>query len=438
MTNPMNFLPEPQVKYTQKSPILGEFQVNVHASLMQAKMKDAFQRLQGRVALPGFRKGKVPLDLVRKKYHEDVLHDVFNQVVSETYRKAATDNQVRVASDPYITKTNLNEWQEGTALEYTAQVDLIPEVEVKKYKGLSVTKKESKIQDEDVDVVLKNLLEPKAELVNLPADTKVKDGHLVVIDFEGTLDGKPLNDGSAKNFFLEVGAQNSMEDFQKGLRGMKAGDSKTIKVTYPDDYNTADVAGKEVSYAVTLHEVKEKKYPELTDELAKEFQAESAQDLKTKIRKSLEDELAAEQKQQAQEEILMAFVEANPFEVPPSLVQRQLEFILQDVAGMLKKQKFGDGLVQDYLRKHAKEFQGRAEREVRLALLLPKVVEAEKIKVSDDDFKAHFDEIVKTSGQKPEAIEKFFQDNAQRKQELASELERRKALQVMLDSAKSK
>lgn len=438
MTNPMNFLPEPQVKYTQKSPILGEFQVNVHASLMQAKMKEAFQRLQGRVALPGFRKGKVPLDLVRKKYHEDVLHDVFNQVVSETYRKAATDNQVRVASDPYITKTNLNEWKEGAALEYTAQVDLIPEVEVKKYKGLSVTKKEGKIQEEDVEVVLKNLLEPKAELVNLPADTKVKDGHLVVIDFEGTLEGNPLADGSAKNFFLEVGAQNSMEDFQKGLRGMKAGESKTIKVSYPADYNTADVAGKEVSYAVTLHEVKEKKYPELTDELAKEFQAESAKDLKAKIRKSLEDELAAEQKQQAQEEILMAFVEANPFEVPPSLVQRQLEYILQDVAGMLKKQKFGDGLVQDYLRKHAKEFQGRAEREVRLALLLPKVVEAEKIKATEEDFKNHFDEIVKQSGQKLDAIEKFYKDNTQRKQELASELERRKALQVMLDSAKIK
>jgi FKBP-type peptidyl-prolyl cis-trans isomerase (trigger factor) len=108
------------------------------------------------------------------------------------------------------------------------------------------------------------------------------------------------------------------------------------------------------------------------------------------------------------------------------------------VAGTLKKQKFGDGLVQDYLRKHAKEFQGRAEREVRLALLLPKVVEAEKIKATDADFQAHFDEIVKSSGQKLDAIEKFYQDNTQRKQELGSELERRKALQAMLDNAKAK
>lgn len=438
MSNPMNFLPVPEVKYTQKSPILGEFQVNVHSSLVDSKMKDAFSRLQKRVSLPGFRAGKVPLDLVRKKYHEDVLHDVFNEIVNETYRKAATENKVRVAGDPYITKTNLNDWKEGASLEYTANVDLIPDVQVKKYKGLAVTKKEGKIQEDDIEVVLKNLLDNKAELVNLPADTKVKDGHLVVIDFEGTLDGKPLPDASAKNFFLEVGAQNSLEDFQKGLKGMKAGESKTIKVKYPEDYKSADVANQEVTYEVTLHEVKEKKYPELTDDLAKEFQAENAADLKAKIRKSLEDELATEQKQQAQEEILMAFVEANAFDVPPSLVQRQLEFILQDVAGMLKKQNFGDGLVQEYLRKHAKDFQGRAEREVRLALLLPKVVEAEKISVTEADFQNYFDEIVKQSGQKAEAVEKFYKENTQRKDELARELERRKALQLMLDSAKAK
>jgi trigger factor len=438
MSNPTSFLPVPEVKYTQKSPILGEFQVNVHGSLVQAKMQDAFQTLQKRVSMPGFRQGKVPLDLVRKKYHEDVLHDVFKQVVNETYRKAAVENKVRVAGDPYITKTNLNEWKEGETLEYTAEVDLIPEVQLKKYKGLPITKKDGKIQDEDVEMVLKNLLDPKAELVNLPAETKVKDGHLAVIDFEGTLAGVALPDASAKNFFLEVGAQNSLEDFQKGLKGMKAGETKTINVTYPDDYKNNEVAGKEVVYQVTLHEVKEKNYPTLTDELAKEFQAENAADLRAKIRKSLEDELATEQRQQQQEELLAAFVESNPFELPQSLVQRQLEFILSDVAGMLKRQKFGDGLVQEYLRKHAKEFLGRAEREVRLALLLPKVVEAEKVTATDADFRGYFDEIVKQSGQKADAVEKFYQESRERKDELTRELERRKALQLMLDHAKAK
>ncbi len=438
MSNPTNFLPVPEVKYTQKSSILGEFEVNVHSSVVHSKMHDAFTNLQRRVSLPGFRPGKVPLDMVRKKYHEDVLHDVFSQLVNETYRKAAVENKVRVAGDPYVTRTNLNEWREGETLQYTAQVDLIPEVSLKKYKGLPVTKKDTKIQDEDVNVVLKNLLDAKAELVNLDPSTQIAKGHLAVIDFEGHLDGKPLPEATAKNFFLEVGAKDSLEDFQNGLLGAKAGDQKTIEVTYPADYRNTDIAGKSVSYAVTVHEVKKKEYPELTDEIAKEFQAESAEDLRARIRKSLEDEMVTEQRQQTEEEVLAAFLEANPIEVPVSLVQRQLQYILEEVAGMLRKQKFGDGLIQDYMRKHAKDFQGRAEREVKVALLLPKVVEQEKIQASEEDFRKYFEDIVKHSGQKIEAIEKFYQDNAQRKEELAHEIERRNAVFLMIDSAKAK
>ncbi len=172
----MNFLPVPEVKYQKKSAILGEFQVSVHSSLMSARLNEAYTSLQKRVALPGFRAGKVPMELVRKKYKEDVLQDVFQKLVNETYRKGASEHKVPVAADPYITKTNFNEWQDGKNLEYTAEVDLIPEVTVKKYKGLPVNKKDSKIKDEDVEIVLKNLLDPKAELVNLDAGTKFKDG----------------------------------------------------------------------------------------------------------------------------------------------------------------------------------------------------------------------------------------------------------------------
>jgi len=438
MTNSTNFLPVPQVKYQQKSPILGELQVNIHSSLMQSKMHDAFSRLQKKVSIPGFRPGKVPLDIVRKKYHEDVLHDVFNQVVSETYRNAAIENKLKVASDPYITKTNLNEWKEGQSLEYTASVDLIPEVEIKKYKGLEITKKEGRIQDEDVEIVIRNLLDPKAELENLPAETKVTDGHHVMIDFDGTVDGNILADATAKNFLLEVGSNHSIEDFQKGLKGMKAGEKKTIKVKYPEDYKSVDVAGKEVSYEVQLHEVKKKNYPELSDELAREFQAESASDLRKKVRDSLEAELVAEQKQQSQEELLMAFLEANSFEVPQSLVQRQMQYILGDVSQTLKRQQFSESLIQEYVKKHIMDFQGRAEREVRLALLLPKLIEKENITATEEDFKRNFDQIVNQSGQKAEAVEKFYQDNKQRKDEMAREIERSKALEFMLANAKIK
>ncbi|NUM89435.1 MAG: trigger factor [Bdellovibrionales bacterium] len=431
-----NFLPLPDVKYTKKSNILGEFQVKVHPSLVQDKMAKAFQRLQQKVTLPGFRPGKAPIDLVKARYRKDVLDDVFQEVANEAYRKGATDNKVPAVGDPYITKANFDAWTEGAPVEFTAQVDLIPEVTVKKYKGLPITKKEASITDDDVEIVLKNLLDPKAAIESLPEGTKVKKGHFVTIDFEGSLDGQPLADASATNFFLEVGGEGSLEDFQKGLEGMTAGGEKTITVKYDAEYKNASIAGKSVDYKVKLHEVKEKTYPPLTDEIAKEFQAENAADLRGKIRENLEAEMNAEQENRASEEVLLALLEANELEVPPSLIQRQLRHIFSEMAEMLKRQKYNDKLIEDYFHRHFDEFKQRAEREVRVALMLPKIVELEKIEAAEADFQDHFDRIVKQSGQKLEQVEKFFSENAARKEELTREIQRRKALRFLVDNAK--
>ena len=438
MTTPMSFIPEPEIKYLKKTPILGEFEINVHGSLVSQKIQTALVNFQKRVNLPGFRKGKVPLDLVKKKYHEDVLHEVFQGLVSETYRKGAAEHKVPAVGNPFLTKTNLQEWKDGEALQYTMQVDLLPEVELKKYNGLQVSKKEGKIQDDDVEVVIKNLLDPKAELIAEPATTKAAKGHLAIIDFEGKLNGEFMPDASAKNFFLELGSKNSLEEFQNGVIGMKAGEQKTIDVAYPEDYNSAHVAGKSISYAVTLHEIKKKVYPELTDEIAKEFQAENIGDLKMKIKKSLEDEMVAEQTSRKQEEVLLALIETNPVPVPPSLIERQLEFILEDVSQLLRRQRFNDKLIQEYFGKHEQELRARAEREVRVALLLPKIVDAEKIKVTDGDLNAHFNELAARTGQKLDAIEKFYGEDPKRKANLEGELQRKKAVQFLVENAKEK
>jgi trigger factor len=433
-----SFLPVPEVKYKQKTPILGEFEVQVHGSLMQQKMQEAFGRWQKQAKLPGFRPGKVPLEIVKKKFHEDVLHEVFNSVVGETYRKGAVENKVRVASEPVITSTNLQAWKEGENLQYTAQVDLIPEVKIQQWKDLPISKTTGSIGQEDVDVVLRNLLEPKSQLVDLPADTTLAIGHLAVIDFEGTLDGAVVAEASAKNFLLEMGGKNSLEEFQSGLAGMRPTQKRKIPVRYPEDYQNKAIAGKEVIYEVELQQIKQKNYPELTDEMAKEFKAETALELKARIRQSLEAELAQEQRQKSEEEVLLALLQANPLEVPPSLVQRQLEYVLQDTAQLLRKQRFGDSLIQDYFRKHSSDFEARAGREVRVALLLPKLIEEQKLKPSIEDYKAHFETLGQQTGQPLDAIEKFYDENKQRKEELGRELERRNALALLLKHAKVK
>ena len=432
------FLPVPEIKYNKKSAILGEFQVEIHPTIVTGRMKDAFRNLQQKVSLPGFRPGKVPLDMVVKKYHEDVLHDVFQKLVSENYRKGAVDNKVPVASDPYVTKTNLNDWKEGQALQYTVEVELIPDVEIKKAKGLPLTKREGKIGAEDVNVVIQNLLDPRAELLPLPETTAVQQGHMAVIDFEGRLNGVALPEAGAKNFYIEIGGKDSLKEFQEGIVGMKAGEEKLIHVDYPADFKNKEVAGKKVDYSIKVLEVKEKKRPELTDELAKEFGAETVEDLQSKVKKSLEEEMKEEHARQNEEEILLAFLDANPLEVPPGLVQRQLEHIVQEIASVLKKQQFGDEMVKDYLRNYSKDLHVRAEREVKVALLLPKLIANEKITATEEDIRAHFNEIVKSTDQKLEAIEEFYKKNEHRKTDLARELERKKAVKFLVEHAKGK
>jgi trigger factor len=377
------------------------------------------------------------MDLVKKKYHEDVLHDVFKKVVWETYRGAATEQKVQAIGDPRITQTNLNDWEDGKSLEYTAEFDLLPEANVKKYKGLSITEHSSEIKDEDVNIVLKGLLEPHAELSVLPESTTVARGHVITLDFIGSLDGKELADATARNFFMEVGGKNSLESFQEGVIGLRAGQTKQIQVDYPADFTNAEIAGKSVSYDVTVHEIKEKKFPELTDELAKEFQADSKDELLKRVRTSLEQELKVENDQNQREQAIVAFLEANPLEVPESLVQRQLQFIMQDVGQLLKRQRFGDNMIQDYLAKNWKDLKTRAEKEVKLALLLPKVVEAEKIEATNEDLKAYLQEGAGRAGNpKIEDLEKQYLDNAEHKSDLQREVQRQKAIRFLVQNAK--
>lgn len=427
----------PNVKFNKKSSILGQFEVKLTPDYMSQRMSSAFQTLQKKVALPGFRPGKVPMELVRKKYHEDVLHDVFQKLAWEVYRGAAMEQKVPAVGDPRIISTNLNDWEEGKALEYVAEFDLLPEATLKKYKGLPITESNTSIKQEDVDIVVKGLLDQRAELINTPEDTKLAIGHLVTMDFVGKLDGEELPDATAKNFFMEVGGKNSLQSFQEGIYGMKAGQTKLISVDYPADFNNATIAGKTVKYDVTIHEIKEKRYPELTDELAKEFQAESKADLLAKVQESLEKEMQAEKDQTQREEAIVAFIESNPLEVPPSLVQRQLQFILQDVTNLLKRQRFGENLIQDYLAKNWQELQVRAEKEVKLALLLPKVVEAEKIEASDDDLRDYLKEGAAQAGNKNLAdLEKQYMGTADRKIELQREVQRQKAIKFLVANAK--
>lgn len=426
-----------EVKYTQNSTIEGEMQVKIAGAYIVDRMEHAFVKLQGTAVVKGFRKGKVPAHIIKQRYRTDVIRDTFENLVSETVRGGASQEKIPMIGEPRVSKTNWLSWKEGDDMEYTARIELMPNPEVKKFKGLSIEIEDYKVTDGKVEETIRQVLESRAELLPVETSRGAREHDILMIDFQGYLNETALPDARAENFMLEVGGPNTMRDFQDGILGMKAGEEREIKVTYPTEYGNAEIAGKTVNYKVKLHEIKAKKYPELTDELAKEFQAESAAELRKKIRENLEYQARHDEKTQKEERLLAALVEANPMQVPVTLIQYQLNHILHELSAVLERQKFSGKLIEEYITRHLDELQARAEREVKLALILPKIVEMEKISVSDSELEKRIELMAQAGGKNLAEVKKSYSKEEARTN-LKNQIARDAAIDLIVEHAKVK
>lgn len=426
-----------KINYTQESDIKGQFEITIQAGLVSERMNQAYKEAQRNAQIPGFRKGKVPLHVVKQQYKNQVIRNTFERLVSDTTRVAAIKEKVPVIGEPRVTKTNWLNWEEGTDMEYTATVELVPDPKLKKYKGLDVTINDFSVDPKQVDEVLERFRQSKAVIENVEDERGVRGDDLVIIDFQGELDGENLEDASAQNFMIEVDSPNTLPEFQDALVGMKTGDEKVIPVTYANDYANERIAGKEVKYTVKLHEIKKKSIPDWSDELAKEFEADSVDELKKQITENLERSSKMEEKSALEEQVLISLIEANKFEVPQTLISHQLNRILRDLGSALEKQHFSSSMIEDYMKKHVEELSTRAEREVQLALLLPKVAEAEKFEVSDEEIADRIEKIAQSTGKDKKEVEKFYKSDEQR-EDLKSQIARDKGIDLMVEKAKVK
>ncbi len=426
-----------KINYKQESAISGQFDISINAGLVEERMNLAYKEAQRDAQIPGFRKGKVPMHVVKQQYKNQVIRNTFERLVSDTCRVAAIKEKIPVIGEPKVTKTNWLNWEEGTDMEYTAQVELVPNPDLKKYTGLSVTIADNSVDPKQVDEVLDRFRQSKAVIEAVEDDRGIRGDDLVIIDFQGELEGEKIEDAAAENFMIEVDSPNTMPEFQDGLLGMKAGDEKTIPVSYADDYGNERIAGKKVDYKVKVHEIKKKTVPEWTDEMAKEFEADSVDDLRKQIQENLERSAKMEEKSSLEEKVLIALIEANQFDVPQTLISHQLNRILRDLGAALEKQHFSSAMIEDYMKKHVDELQKRAQREVQLALLLPKVSEAEKFEVTEAELKERMEKIAQSSGKDLKEVEKFYSSEEQTA-DLKSQVARDKGIDLMVEKAKIK
>ncbi|MFY7991692.1 MAG: trigger factor [Bacteriovoracaceae bacterium] len=374
------------------------------------EIKEALVEKQKTSNLKGFRAGKAPLDMVQKMYGPQIENDALYRFVSKEYFEAVKKENVRAVGYPQFDKTD---YEPGKKVSFEATVEVIPDFELKDYSKYTFKKETASVTKEDVDNLKKNYLNSKAQIVELTdAAAKIEKGHHVVFNFEGTRkDGSKPDNMKAEEYMLEIGSGQFIAGFEEGMIGLKKSDKKDIKVTFPADYHDEGLRDEPVTFSVEILEIKEKKYPEFNDEIAKEFGFESAADFEAKNKARLEEQKKREVTAKLHQEILEKLIADNKFDVPAALVADQKNSVKEDLSRNLKSQGFNEQMMTLYFERWDADVTQKAEFQVRSGLILDKLARKFNVEASESDLDAKIEEMATQSGMKVEEIKKFYKGN---------------------------
>jgi len=442
---------ETQIKLENVSTIQKKFIVTIPADKVTKTVEKKFLETQKVASLKGFRPGKVPLTMVKQYYADDVKQRALQTLISESYTEALKQHPLRIVGEPQIEGVPHGHENEaghqhhhvhihdGEALSYAAIVEIVPEIEPKDYKGLSLEKVSAEVTDEDIAGVRKSLLDRKAELT--PVERAAKTGDQVDFKYEGkvkTDNGWEASADLSGSRSAEIGSGQLLPEFEKGIVGVKAGETKTFKMTYAKDYRDQNLAGKEAEYTVDVREVKEKKLPEWTEEYAKEFGYETLADFETKTRTRLGKTKSEETDNQLRNQMIEKLIEKNSFEVPQALVYSQIRALADDYAQELKRYGFNDQMVQSAIVSQLEDFRKRAEIQVRAGILLDAIGKKEKIEPKDADHEAEMAKMAANFGVDVKVIRDRFETNPREKANFEFRVREEMTIQLILGSAKIK
>ncbi|BFK80592.1 trigger factor [Clostridium baratii] len=374
-----------------------KFEVRVEAEKFTAALNKAYNKNKKNFNIPGFRKGKVPMAMVKKHYGVEVLfEDAINTVVSETYPTLIEENKLKPIDYP---KIDVVEIGEGKDLVYTAEVTLYPEIELGEYKGLDIKRKEVKVEDVEVEGQLKNMQQQNAR-VEVKEEGNVENGDIAVIDFKGFVDGVAFEGGEAKDYALEIGSGSFIDNFEEQLVGMATGEKKEIKVNFPENYGKEDLNGKEATFEVTVNQIKVKEMPALDDEFAKEVsEFETLDELKADITKKIEETKKASVEREFEDELVTAVIENSKMDIPEIMVEKEIDMMVRDLENRLRQQGLSleqymqfTGNTEEKMRSYMKE---NADKKVKADLVLEAIAKAENIEATDEEIKEKANEIAK-------------------------------------------
>ncbi|MGO4960848.1 trigger factor [Jeotgalibaca porci] len=377
----------------------GVLTFEIPEATMQAEMDTVFKRVRKNITVPGFRKGKVPRHIFNKQYGEaSLFEDALNQALPAAYDAAVKEAGIDPVAQP---KIDIKSMEKGQPWVLTADVTVKPEVKLGEYKNLTVEKQDREVTDADVEEALKQRQAKQAELV-IKEDAAV-EGDTVVIDYEGFVGEEAFEGGKDQNHSLELGSNSFIPGFEEQLVGAKAGDAKDVVVTFPEEYHAADLAGKEATFKVVVHEVKGKELPTLDDEFAKDLEeeVETLDELKAKIRKELEDSKNAAADEFVQDAAIRQAVENAevvdlPYVMVHDEVHRQMDLFLNDMQRQGISPELYYQITGTTEQDLHKQMETDADVRTKTTLVLEEIIKAENIEVTEDEIN---EEITTLAGQ---------------------------------------
>ncbi len=396
-------------------------EIEVPKETVDEEFEAAYRKYQSQAKIPGFRKGKAPMNLVKLRYGEAIQKEVLETLVPRAYEDALKETDLSPISLPEVKEI---QFKEGTLLKFQAEIEVKPEVDVKDYKGLEVVKRVKEITDNDLEQSLKYLREDLAQLQPVQRQAKYYD-HLIV-DLTKDQDGKKEN---VKNHELALDPHNMIKEFQDALLKAKAGEKREFEVSYPGDFHNKKLAGKKVGYRITIKEIKEKILPEANDDFAKTVgKFKTLDELKNKIREGLLKKSRRDAEVEVKNELVDQVIKSNPFEVPDTLFDYYMESLIKDLKGKYKK-------VDE--KKVREDYKNVASGHIKWDFLFHQIVEKEKIQVTKEDMDAWVENFARDYKMKTEDAKKLVENPSQIKK-IREDILEKKVLDFLRKSAKIK
>ena len=396
----------------------------------------ALEKLAKNVKIDGFRQGKAPMKMVKSRVGKAaILEEATDVVLKKSYAAILLDNNIQPVGQPQVQIDVLTE----DVLKVTVTAPVAPEVTLGQYKGLEVKKGTVKVTKKEIEAELANYQNQFAELI-IKEEGTVENGDTAVIDFEGFKDGVAFEGGKAENHSLEIGSGSFIPGFEEQVIGMKVGEEKEINVTFPEEYQSAELAGQEAVFKVKVHEIKTKVLPDIDDELAKDVNIdgiETLADLETYTKEQIKNKKQTEVESKFSDDIFNAVIENTPLEVPEAMIETETQTMLREVEQNLSQQGLNMELFQQLTGKTMEdmktEMSEQAEKRVKFNLILAEIAKAENIEISDEEVDDEIKEIATYYGREFDEVKTIFE--AQMGQ-IKSDLATRKAVQLIKDNVK--